>query len=90
MGTEVIGFGIQVRQTGRKSFTLDYTFEGRRRRFFIGDFPDWSTAAAREQAKQIKRSFMCSVRATRGRRPKPLGRSRSARFRLSRSRNCRA
>lgn len=55
MDDEVIGFGVQVRETGRKSFTLDYTFEGRRRRFYIGDFPDWSTTAAREQAKRIKR-----------------------------------
>jgi len=55
MDDEVIGFGIQVRQTSRKSFTLDYIFEGRRRRLFIGDFPDWSTVAAREQAKEIKR-----------------------------------
>jgi hypothetical protein len=55
MDDEVIGFGVQVRQTGRKSFTLDYTFEGRRRRLFVGDFPDWTTVAAREQAKQIKR-----------------------------------
>jgi hypothetical protein len=51
----MIGFGIQVRESGRKSFTLDYTFECRRRRLFIGDFPDWSTVAAREQAKRIKR-----------------------------------
>ena len=55
MDDEVIGFGIQVRTTGRKSFTLDYSFDGRRRRLFIGDFPDWSTTAARQQAKQIKR-----------------------------------
>ena len=55
MDDEVVRFGIQVRQTGGKSFTLDYTFDGRRRRFFIGDFPDWSTVAARDQAKQIKR-----------------------------------
>lgn len=55
MDDEVIGFGIQVRATGRKSFTLDYTFEGRRRRLFIGDFPEWSTVAAREQAKRVKR-----------------------------------
>ena len=45
---EVIGFGIQVRESGRKSFTLDCMFERRRRRLFIGDFPDWSTVAARE------------------------------------------
>ena len=55
MDDEVIGFGVQVRETGRRSFTLDYMFEGRRRRLYIGDFPDWSTAAAREQAKLIKR-----------------------------------
>ena len=52
---EVIGFGLQVRETGRKSFTLDYMFEGRRRRLYIGDFPNWSTNAAREHAKRIKR-----------------------------------
>ena len=27
MDDEVIGFGVQVRETGRKSFTLDYMFE---------------------------------------------------------------
>jgi hypothetical protein len=48
MDDEVIGFGVQVREIGRKSFTLDYAFEGRRRRLYIGDFPDWSTNAARE------------------------------------------
>lgn len=55
MDDEVIGFGVQVRETGRKSFTLDYVFEGRRRRLYIRDCPDWSTNAARELAKQIKR-----------------------------------
>jgi hypothetical protein len=55
MDDEVIGFGVQVRETGRKSFMLDYTFEGRRRRFYIGDVPDWSTSAARDRAKRIKR-----------------------------------
>jgi len=57
MDEEVIGFGLQVRETGRKSFTLDYMFEGRRRRLYIGDFPDWSTQAAREHAKLIKREI---------------------------------
>jgi hypothetical protein len=36
---EVIGFGLQVRDNGRKTLTLDYTFEGRCRRYFIGDHP---------------------------------------------------
>ena len=57
MDEEVIGFGLQVRETGRKSFTLDYMFEGRRRRLYIGDFPDWSTQAAREHAKLVKREI---------------------------------
>jgi hypothetical protein len=57
MDDEVIGFGVQVRQNGRKTFTLDYTFEARRRRYFIGDHPAWTVAAAREEAKQLKRSI---------------------------------
>jgi hypothetical protein len=32
--------------------TLDYSFEGRRRRLYIGGFPDWSTTAAREHAER--------------------------------------
>jgi hypothetical protein len=36
------------RESGRKSFTLDYKFDGPKKRLFIGDFPDWSTTAARE------------------------------------------
>ena len=50
MDDEVIGFGVQVRETGRKSFTLDYMFEGRRPRLFIGDFPDWLRNSARKHA----------------------------------------
>lgn len=44
---EVIGFGLQVRDNGRKTFTLDSTFESRRRRTFIADHTGWSTASAR-------------------------------------------
>jgi hypothetical protein len=40
MDDEVIGFGIQVRETDRKTFMLDYAFESRPRRLFIGDSPD--------------------------------------------------
>ncbi len=49
------GRGLQVRDNGRKTFTLDYTFEGRRRRYLIGDYPDWSVVAARDEAKRLKR-----------------------------------
>jgi hypothetical protein len=40
MDDKVIGCGVRVRETDRKSFTLDYMFGGRRRRLYIGDFPD--------------------------------------------------
>ena len=38
---EAIGFVLQVRDNGRKTFTLDYTVEGkrRRRRRPLGDHP---------------------------------------------------
>lgn len=52
---EAIGFGFQVHSNGRKTFTLDYTFEGRRRRYFIDDHPAWSVASARDEAKRLKR-----------------------------------
>lgn len=54
---EVIGFGLQVRDNGRKTFTLDYTFEARRRRYFIGDHPAWTVAAARDEARRLKREI---------------------------------
>lgn len=54
---EVIGFGLQVRHNGRKTFTVDYTFEGRRRRYFIGDHPGWTVAAARDEARRLKREI---------------------------------
>jgi integrase len=57
MDTETIGFGVQVRPNGRKTFSLDYSLDARRRRITIGDWPDWSVAAAREEAKRLKREI---------------------------------
>jgi integrase len=57
MDCDVIGFGLQVRPTGRKSFTLDYSFEGRRRRIYVGDYPTWTAAAARDEAKRLARDI---------------------------------
>ncbi len=57
MDDEVIGFGVQVRQNGRKTFTLDYSFEARRRRYFIGDHPGWTVAAARDEARRLRRAI---------------------------------
>jgi len=54
--TEVKGFGVRVTATGARSFVLNYrTRTGRERRITIGSFPDWSTAVAREEAKELKR-----------------------------------
>jgi len=49
------GFGIRVTANGAKTFTLTYTLHGRERRMSIGDFPTWTTVAAREQAKELRR-----------------------------------
>jgi integrase len=54
---ELVGFGVQIRPNGRKSFTLDYVIDGRRRRMFIGDHPDWTITAAREEARRQKRDI---------------------------------
>jgi integrase len=52
---EVKGFGLRITPGGAKSFVLDYRAEGRQRRITIGAHPDWTVAAARETAKNMKR-----------------------------------
>jgi len=51
MDDEVIGFGVHVRENGRKTFTS----EARRRRYFLGDHPTCTVTAARGEAKRCKR-----------------------------------
>lgn len=53
----VIGFGLRITQAGARAFVLDYLYEARKRRLTIGSWPDWSVAAAREQAKRYKREI---------------------------------
>jgi integrase len=52
---EVKGFALRITPGGAKSFILDYRAEGRQRRITIGAWPDWTVAAARETAKNMKR-----------------------------------
>jgi integrase len=53
--TEVTGFGCRVTAGGARSFVLNYrTTSGRERRYTIGSFPDWTTTAARTEAKRLK------------------------------------
>jgi integrase len=55
---DVKGFGARVTATGNRAFILGYwTRAGRQRRYTIGGFPNWSTAAARDEARRLKRTI---------------------------------
>jgi hypothetical protein len=50
------GFGARISPTGQRTFVLTYrTRLGRQRRFTIGAFPAWQTAAARAEAAELVR-----------------------------------
>ncbi len=51
------GFGIRVTKAGKRAFVLNYRVEGRERRMTIGSWPDWSTTAARNRAKELRRDI---------------------------------
>ena len=53
---EVKGFGIRVTAAGARAFVLNYRrkADARERRWTIGSFPDWGTAAAREEAEEAQ------------------------------------
>jgi integrase len=55
----VAGFGCRVTAAGSRAFVLNYRVrgDGRQRRYTIGSFPDWSTAAARDEARRLKRQI---------------------------------
>lgn len=53
--TDVTGFAIRIYRSGSRSFTFDYRIAGRQRRYRIGPWPEWSTTAARERAKDLRR-----------------------------------
>ncbi|MGZ9107267.1 MAG: tyrosine-type recombinase/integrase [Micavibrio sp.] len=53
---ELKGFGVRVTYTGQKNFIFSYTIFGQERRFTIGPYPAWSVVAAREKAKELRRS----------------------------------
>ena len=54
---ELKGFGVRVTTAGAKAFVLNYRAEGRERRYTIGRYPAWSVAAAREQARKLRREI---------------------------------
>jgi integrase len=52
------GFGVRVTAAGARSYILNYrTQSGRQRRLTIGQPPDWSLAAARDEAAKLKREI---------------------------------
>jgi integrase len=55
--TEVTGLGARVTAAGGRSFIFNYRrkSDGVERRYTIGAFPDWSVAAAREEARALRR-----------------------------------
>jgi integrase len=56
--SSVAGFGARVTAAGARAFVLEYrTRAGRKRRYTIGSFPDWTTTGARERAKQLKQQI---------------------------------
>lgn len=53
------GFGCRVTAAGARSFVLNYRrrADGVERRYTIGAFPEWTVAAAREDAKRLRREI---------------------------------
>jgi integrase len=52
------GFGVRITAAGARSFILNYrTQSGRERRLTIGSPPDWTLAAARDEAAKLKREI---------------------------------
>ena len=54
---EVPGFGARITAAGAKAFVYNYRTKGtgQQRRVTIGQFPSWSTSAARTKAKELRR-----------------------------------
>jgi integrase len=57
--TAVRGFGGRITAAGSRAFVLNYKrkSDGLERRWTLGSFPDWGTAAAREEASRLKRAI---------------------------------
>jgi integrase len=54
--SDMPGFGLRISTGGARSFVLNYRVRGtgRERRYTIGRFPNWTTAAARTEARRLR------------------------------------
>jgi integrase len=58
--TELTGFAIKIfaptkrNPRGARTFVLAYRHDGAERRYRIGSWPEWSVAAARDEAKEVR------------------------------------
>jgi integrase len=52
--SEIRGFGAYITAAGRVRFILNYRFDGRAQRYAIGQYPEWTSTAAREEALVLK------------------------------------
>jgi integrase len=55
--TEIKGFGVRVTASDARAFVVNYRINGRERRYTVGAYPSWSVAAAREEARRLKREI---------------------------------
>ncbi len=55
--TELRGFAVCIYRSGGRAFTIDYRHAGRQRRMTFGRWPEWSVAAARVRAKELRRDI---------------------------------
>ena len=54
---DVPGFGCRVTAAGARAFVLNYRrkADGTERRYTVGSWPSWSVAAARDEARRLRR-----------------------------------
>ncbi len=54
---EIPGFGVRITSSGARSFVLNYRVRGKgiERRLTIGQYPAWTVAAARDEAKALRK-----------------------------------
>jgi integrase len=52
---DVSGFAVRITAAGAKAFVFNYRHGARQRRLTIGGYPAWTVAAAREEAKALRK-----------------------------------